>query len=465
MEKENGNSENDVEEDKVEFTPLDGGYGWVVVFAIVIINATLLPLVQCFGIIFDAEFSDMGVTAAQESFLLHLHSSMYCVVGFFSSPLLKMYNFSYVALFGASLWCFGIFLSSFAKSYATLLFTVSILIGVGQGIALPATYLAQYSYFKKKLTLAVSISTTGASILAIFMPKICDILLLHQGRRNAVLVLFAISLLSLVGCVLMKPPTPEKRRRHFTHEQKNTEVALIISPEKTAAANDKLITSNVYQETTIPNEKEKSILTKLYDVFDFELLKQLPYVVIVIGLGVSFAAELNGILTMQFMLPELSNFTRTDVANVASIQSIFDISARLLVPLLTYRLEVPPRLVYVMALILATVARLVIAFFSKSYVAIYFGCSLIGLTKGTRAVFQSVIIPQVVPIEKIPAANGINFLFNGAVSLAVGPIIGTIHDVTHSYIPALHAASEISLVCVVLWALEFIYSRRKSRRS
>ncbi|KAG5883454.1 hypothetical protein JTB14_030876 [Gonioctena quinquepunctata] len=124
-----GRYEKEVETEKVEFVPLDGGYGWTVVFAIILINSTLLPLMQCFGIIFHAEFSAMGITAAEESFLLHLHSSMYCVVGFFSSPLLKLYDFRLVAFIGASLWCFGIFLTSFANSYGVLIFTVPILIG------------------------------------------------------------------------------------------------------------------------------------------------------------------------------------------------------------------------------------------------------------------------------------------------------------------------------------------------
>lgn len=69
---------------------------------------------------------------------------------------------------------------------------------------MPATYLATYTYFKKRLTVAVSLSATGASLFLIFMPKVCDILLTRVGRKFTVLILFAISLLSLVGCYLLK---------------------------------------------------------------------------------------------------------------------------------------------------------------------------------------------------------------------------------------------------------------------
>ncbi|ENN82242.1 hypothetical protein YQE_01382, partial [Dendroctonus ponderosae] len=56
----------------------DGGYGWVIVGAIILINLSLLTLVPCFGLIFGDEFEAWRVTSAQTSFLLHLHSSLYC---------------------------------------------------------------------------------------------------------------------------------------------------------------------------------------------------------------------------------------------------------------------------------------------------------------------------------------------------------------------------------------------------
>lgn len=88
-----------------------------------------MTLVQNFGIIYQDEFQTMGITAAQKSLLLHLHSAILCVMGLFTSPLLKKYSFRSIALIGASLMCFGIFCSSFAKSYETLILCISVCIG------------------------------------------------------------------------------------------------------------------------------------------------------------------------------------------------------------------------------------------------------------------------------------------------------------------------------------------------
>lgn len=64
------------------------------------------------------------------------------------------------------------------------------------------------------------------------------------------------------------------------------------------------------------------------------------------------------------------------------------------------------------------------AIFYSSRAAIFFCTSLIGLAKGIKAVYQSVIIPKYVPLDKLPAANGLNMLMTGAATLALGPIIG-----------------------------------------
>lgn len=70
---------------------------------------------------------------------------------------------------------------------------------------MPATYLGTYMYFKKRLTIAVSLTVTSASLASIVLPKICDVLLNQVGRRYTVMLLFFISLLSFIGCCLLKP--------------------------------------------------------------------------------------------------------------------------------------------------------------------------------------------------------------------------------------------------------------------
>ncbi|XP_060531883.1 monocarboxylate transporter 13-like isoform X3 [Cylas formicarius] len=405
-----------------EFVHPDGGYGWIIVVSIVVINSSLLTLIQCFGIIFRDEFKEWNITSAQTSFLLHLQSSLYCSFGFFCSPLLKRYSMRMVAYIGATLMCSGIFLSSFATSYTYLMLSVSLLTGIGQGILMPVTYLATYTYFKKRLTIAVSLSVTGASISSIVMPKICDSLLTYGGRRTTVLILFGVSLLSLLACYLLKPIKSKKATEEGIPLEIEGQNGVSKKSQEGSEELLKTPSNEVYNTTTIPARKQR-IWTKISNLFDLQLLKDIPFVLIIIGLGSSFAAELNVILMLQFILRELSGLTRSEVATAVSVQSVADIIGRLVVPLLSHTCNAPSKVMYCGALLIACFGRLVLSCFSYSKTAVYISIAIIGLTKGCRAVFQSVIIPKYVTLDKIPAATGLHMLFTGAVSLIIGPII------------------------------------------
>lgn len=141
------------------------------------------------------------------------------------------------------------------------------------------------------------------------------------------------------------------------------------------------------------------------------------------------------------MLGELSHFERSDIAIAVSIQSGADIVGRLLIPMCAHYFGAPPKFMYAGALVVATVARtgqnyLVVLFFGFTLyfvvlatwptdkLVVWGVVTVIGLTKGTRAVFQSVVLPKYVSLDKVAAANGINMLFTGFVSLAMGPVIG-----------------------------------------
>ncbi|CAG9761990.1 unnamed protein product [Ceutorhynchus assimilis] len=424
----------------------DGGYGWVIVGAICLINVSLLTLVPCFGLIFKDEFKQWGVSSAQTSFLLHLQNSLFCLFGFFSSPCLKIYGMRRVSLVGAFLMSFGIFLTSFATSYAYLVFSTSVLIGIGQGIAMPATYLATYTYFKKRLTIALSLTVTSASLSSIILPKICDKLLAQIGRKYVVLVLFAISLLSFIGCGLLKPV---KKKKIMTDMK--PEVTKELLPNNS---------NKVYQSTTTAKPQNVSVLTKIFNIFDLHLLKDVPLVIMIIGLGVSFASELNIILMLQFILEKLSLFERSDIATAVMIQSIADIIGRLLIPMLAHCANASGKVMYAGALILASCGRTILAIWPTNNLVVFGVIFLIGLTKGTRAVFQSVILPKYVSLDKIPAATGVNMLFTGFVSLIIGPLLGIVHDKTGSYIYALQTASVLSVSCVVMWILEWAFLER-----
>lgn len=62
--------------------------------------------------------------------------------------------------------------------------------------------------------------------------------------------------------------------------------------------------------------------------------------------------------------------------------------------------------------------------FSDSKNIVFISCAIIGLAKGGKAVFQSLILPKYIEYEKLAAATGLSMVINGMLSLTLGPLIG-----------------------------------------
>lgn len=48
----------------------------------------------------------------------------------------------------------------------------------------------------------------------------------------------------------------------------------------------------------------------------------------------------------------------------------------------------------------------------------------LGVAKGIRTVYMSLVIPSYIPLDKLPSASGIQMLTNGILLLTIGPLIG-----------------------------------------
>lgn len=103
-----------------------------------------------------------------------------------------------------------------------------------------------------------------------------------------------------------------------------------------------------------------------------------------------------------------------------------------------------------------------------------------GLAKGVRQVYMSCIVPSYIPIERLPAASGIQMVANGIVLLSMGSSIGKFqkfnlkfsslififsglfHDLFGSYAICIIFINVMTFITLVLWTSEMIYMKRKN---
>ncbi|KAK5644012.1 hypothetical protein RI129_007857 [Pyrocoelia pectoralis] len=436
------------------FHPPDGGYGWIIVISSVLITSCITPIVQCFGLIYEKPFKEMGISATQISFLLHLYNSIMCTCCFVAGPLLKKYNFRQVAFVGCLTVCTGVSITYFSNTYEQLLITFCILIGIGQGLITQSVSLAINTYFKNRLTLAMSYSVTGTGLLPIITPQVTNILLTNYSTQGAVLILAGISLHSLAGALLLRPLYQKPRRTVSGETQIEQNEENSVATEHTP---DEI-------RCLIRDEFKLSVTSKLRSLLNLELLKESSFVILIIGMSISYVAELNFNLINPFVLAELAQFSRDDVALAMSIQATGDICGRLLIPVMSHKLKWAAKPMYLISLIGSCIGRQVLVSFCDIRIVILTISILLGLAKGSRAVYQSLVLPEYINIERLPVAMGFLMILNGGLSIAVGPIIGFVHDFTKSYTYALQTASLLSMSCVMLWFVDELVRRIKCRR-
>jgi MFS family permease len=70
--------------------------------------------------------------------------------------------------------------------------------------------------------------------------------------------------------------------------------------------------------------------------------------------------------------------------------------------------------------------------FSQSFEAVMAVAVALGVAKGVRTVYMTIVIPSYVPIERLASASGIQMVVNGIFLMAFGPLIGEYMNVYYS---------------------------------
>ncbi|KAK9303445.1 hypothetical protein QLX08_004854 [Tetragonisca angustula] len=470
--------------DKMSRGEADKGWAWIIVVSVTIINLAILPIQQSFGLIFRERFFSLDITATQTSLIVHLNGTITSSLGLISGPMMKRFTFRRVAFLGGVIVAIGICAVAFAVSLPSIIITYCFIVGIGHGIVFPATNLAMNTYFRKKRNVAMGLSVTLTGLGPILMPLLVAKLLEIYATTGTLLIIAGIAMHSLIGAALLKP----FQKKEITSVTKDNDITAssaersdkIIAKEtgnvadvgancrlleetserKTSNAEEHL-SGNVINEST--KGEKKSILRKITEHMDLALLKDARYVAVILGMGVSLVAETNFNMMIPFVLTELAGLERDSIATVMSIQAISDITGRLCVPLLAHKAGWTSRNLYVLSLIGSTVGRTILSTWGSTYMVVIGVALIIGIAKGTKAVFQTLIIPDYVPLDRLPAAYGMQMVCNGILSIVIGPLIGFAHDQTTSYVAALHFTSILSLCCVVSWYIGGLWTFKKSK--
>ncbi|XP_043262144.1 uncharacterized protein LOC122402967 [Colletes gigas] len=574
--------------------PPNGKWGWMIVLAYALNGISTVPIFQGLGLVFKDTFPRFGFNATEAAIIINTNLAFGMVLGLINGPLLRIFGYRKMAIFGSLLYCIGVTMTAFIRSFTLFIVFYGIIASLGMSITFSAFSYALNSYFTTKRGRAMSLALTMIGLGPIIVPQVTTVSLSYYGFQGTVLLFGAYSLHSLVGSLLLQPlkwhtksakvqsnsedeeliingtksksadiksgsdekntnfqedeyslnsvldlSNLQKRRKRTTSKldydsdigsiygfdilfsRQLSETMNVSSGEKDVDvyrnrkqhdryksvdtinlgssvkifdersgferkhsnlsipnANDFQMENNLLlknnsekemvntgSDSSEESEKKsvmKQILQKINHVFDLDLLKDPIYVNIMVGMSAAIFAEANFSTLTPFILMDMKLSTK-EIGIVMSIIGSLDLVFRMMAPFLGEWFHQPPRIMYLISLCLLIISRSSIIFVNAFTPMVIVAVGL-GIAKGIRTVYMSLVIPHYVPIEKLPNASGIQMIVNGLFLLTAGPILGVIRDRTGSYAACIVMMNFITAFTVVIWTVEMLIVRRRRLR-
>ncbi|KAH8421269.1 hypothetical protein KR009_012133 [Drosophila setifemur] len=209
-------------------------------------------------------------------------------------------------------------------------------------------------------------------------------------------------------------------------------------------------------------KRQMTFCQKVSKFFDLDLLRDFTFVNLAVGMSIMMFGEMNFSVLTPFILNSFG-YTDKQISLVMSLLACMDISVRFLAPLALEKVKLDNRVLFAFGILCIALGRVVVAFTSSYHVMIGVFL-LIGFGKGFRTIFSPLIIPSYVPLNRLPAASGLQLIFNTIFSFAMGPILGIL-TAAFGYAATIHTINALTGLALLLWLTESIVRRILGRPS
>ncbi|KAG5307765.1 MOT9 protein, partial [Pseudoatta argentina] len=194
------------EEDEITLEDLapDGGWGWMIALAMILIMFTTIGPMSSFTIIFGDFFEDSGQAGFATSLSNSVFMVTYSIASLLTNTLLKRYSTRPVGIVGALVFALPNIVIAFVRNIYEMAF-ICLIQGFGLGLIFTITNTVFNSYFVKKRAKVMYASQVIIGLGGIIFPTLCEKMLPIYGFRGTAAIIGALSLHSVVGMIMMHP--------------------------------------------------------------------------------------------------------------------------------------------------------------------------------------------------------------------------------------------------------------------
>ncbi|XP_014227913.1 monocarboxylate transporter 9-like isoform X2 [Trichogramma pretiosum] len=505
----------------MKVVPPDGGYGWAVLFAAVMINMLLPGSVKSFGVLYVEFLKVLSATPTEASWIPALCYFLYNSLGPVSSMLSSKFSYRLVAIVGCIVSSAGLMLSYFADSVAYLYVSYGVMMGIGCGLSFPVTIYIVCEYFEKRRGFATGLCICGSAIGTIILPPLLQFLLNRLGHKFAVLILGGV-LTSTIFCAFLFEPVEKHTKLVAFDDEESDESAkagkesaglydtsrrgsiatvesLTLDPRRISVSLQQvhLRQSFLDKQSQLPKslavaesqqiEPKPQLSVVVVDqghqghqeaaqaeataapsedrakssLFDLAILKDPLYLVILISNSAAGISNTN----FMILLPAYAvaeGHSQESAALLLSIVSALDLIGRVGGASLSDTSLLPKHYYFVAGLALSGLALVLLPLLNGAY--LYLAClvAVCGLASGLYIGTTAVIMADMLGPERLASSYGISLFVNGILQLAGPPICNAAFERIGSYRPIFLTLGMIVLCGTTLWAFLPILTRRKN---
>lgn len=219
--------EGDARGKAIEFTPPDGGYGWVVALSACFINVWIVGFVKSYGVLYvEVRNAFPEASAYHASWLPSLLSTVGLLIAPVTGTLCRRFTSRKVSFLGGLMCFLGLLLGSQAATMNQLILSTGLLTGLGAGLTTTPGVLIVSLYFDKRRTFASALCVSGNALGGFFLPPLVDYLLGAYGLRGTFMILAAMQLHICALSMLYRPISHHALVQAMEHQQNKQDTSL-----------------------------------------------------------------------------------------------------------------------------------------------------------------------------------------------------------------------------------------------
>ncbi|NWH76983.1 MOT6 protein, partial [Piaya cayana] len=437
--------------------PQDRGWAWMVLLAVVLLQALTLGFPTCIGVFFTDLQHEFQASNSETSWFPSIMVAVLHGGGPLCSLLVKRFGCRFAVMLGGLLSGVGMVSSSFCGSISQLYLTAGLITGLGSCFSFQAGVTVLGYYFVRWRTLANAMASTGVSLGFTLWPLLSRYLLDEMGWRNTFLIFGGILLNCCVCGAIMRPVelapgTPLQSPRSAEEPERRAEGAQLSNGA-----------SSPHHKLQQQSRRTACIQTlQKYLAFDI-FCQNKGYQIYTVGVTW---------MMMGFALPHVylvpyaihNGVEERRAALLISIIGLINIFIRPLTGLLSGHRIFTGRRIYLFSLaaLLCGLSNFICVISAEFSVLIVY-CVILSVAMSGIGALTFQVLMDVVEMDRFSSALGL-FTILESITLLIGPpLTGLLVDITNDFRHVFYNSSFFLISAALFMGLSFCALEKKNK--